>query len=59
MHKPSAEQEEILTSVQQGYSVIVDAVAGSGKTTTILFMPYPALLYSMKSSPVPWYLNIS
>ena len=34
--KPSEEQQKIIDTIQQGENVIVDAVAGSGKTTTIL-----------------------
>lgn len=35
---PSEEQLAIITAVSGGTNVIVDAVAGSGKTTTILFL---------------------
>jgi len=38
MPVPSEEQREIVTSVIQGNNVCVDAVAGSGKTTAILFI---------------------
>jgi hypothetical protein len=38
MITPSVEQREILEEVKKGNNVIVDAVAGSGKTTTILFI---------------------
>jgi hypothetical protein len=33
----SEEQQNIIASIQEGNNVIVDSVAGSGKTTTILF----------------------
>jgi len=33
---PSGEQQEIINAVAQGSNVLVDAVAGSGKTTTVL-----------------------
>jgi superfamily I DNA/RNA helicase len=36
MHKPSQEQLEIIKLVSAGTSVYCDAVAGSGKTTTVL-----------------------
>jgi hypothetical protein len=36
--KPSDEQKEIIESVTNGFNVLVDAVAGSGKTTTVLFL---------------------
>jgi DNA polymerase III delta prime subunit len=36
MITPSFEQEQIVNSVKNGNSVIVSAVAGSGKTTTVL-----------------------
>jgi hypothetical protein len=36
--KPSAEQESIINAVTKGKNVSVDAVAGSGKTTTVLFI---------------------
>jgi hypothetical protein len=36
MNKPSAEQQRVLDHVQQGKNVIVEACAGSGKSTTIL-----------------------
>jgi hypothetical protein len=35
---PSDEQMVILEKIQQGSNVIVDAVAGSGKSTTVLYM---------------------
>ena len=35
---PSHEQKKIIYSLSTGKSVIVDAVAGSGKTTTILWI---------------------
>jgi len=35
---PSEEQQEIINQLQEGNNVIVDAVAGSGKTTTLLFL---------------------
>lgn len=35
---PSEEQNEIVKSVVEGKNVCVDAVAGSGKTTTLLFI---------------------
>ena len=35
---PSHEQKKIIFSLLNGKSVIVDAVAGSGKTTTILWI---------------------
>jgi hypothetical protein len=36
--QPSEEQQEILTEIANGFNVITDSVAGSGKTTTILFL---------------------
>ena len=36
--KPSAEQQDIIDCVKNGFNVLVDAVAGSGKTTTVLFL---------------------
>jgi hypothetical protein len=36
--KPSDEQTEIVEALSDGYNVLVDSVAGSGKTTTILFL---------------------
>lgn len=36
MQAPSAEQAAVIQSVREGRSVVVDAVAGSGKTTTVL-----------------------
>jgi hypothetical protein len=38
MHTPSAEQQAIVDAVKAGRNVVVDAVAGSGKTTTVLFL---------------------
>lgn len=38
MPTPSGEQQNIIDCVKEGFSVLVDAVAGSGKTTTILFL---------------------
>ena len=35
---PSEEQVAIVTAIKDGNNVIVDAVAGSGKTTTVLFL---------------------
>ena len=35
---PSEEQQQIINQLKQGTNVIVDAVAGSGKTTTLLFL---------------------
>jgi hypothetical protein len=35
---PSEEQQEILDLIKQGNNVMTDSVAGSGKTTTILFL---------------------
>ena len=35
---PSEEQQQIIDSVKGGLNVLVDAVAGSGKTTTVLFL---------------------
>jgi hypothetical protein len=35
--QPSEEQQNVIQSIQEGNNVIVDSVAGSGKTTTILF----------------------
>ncbi len=35
--RPSEEQQAIIRAVSDGQNVIVNAVAGSGKTTTILF----------------------
>ena len=39
----SSEQKEIINILGEGYNVLTDSVAGSGKTTTILFlaMAYP------------------
>jgi len=36
MLSPSHEQQAVLDAVRDGFNVIVDAVAGSGKTTTVL-----------------------
>ena len=36
--EPSKEQQEVIDVVKKGKNVIVDAVAGSGKTTTVLFI---------------------
>ena len=36
MLEPSSEQQEIINHIKQGRNVIVDACAGSGKSTTIL-----------------------
>jgi superfamily I DNA/RNA helicase len=36
--EPSQEQKEIINLISSGTSVICDAVAGSGKTTTVLFI---------------------
>lgn len=36
MNAPSEEQQKIIDFISQGYNVIVDACAGSGKSTTIL-----------------------
>ena len=36
--EPSSEQLAIIQAAGEGKSVAVDAVAGSGKTTTILFL---------------------
>jgi hypothetical protein len=35
---PSEEQDTIIQNIKNGYNVITDSVAGSGKTTTILFL---------------------
>jgi hypothetical protein len=35
---PTLEQNEILNEIENGYNVIVDSVAGSGKSSTILFI---------------------
>ena len=37
MLTPSSEQENIVNDLGQGKCVVVDAVAGSGKTSTSLF----------------------
>jgi hypothetical protein len=39
---PSHEQADIITKVLQGSNVLTDSVAGSGKTTTILFLAMAA-----------------
>ena len=36
--KPSAEQQAVVKTIQEGFNVCVDSVAGSGKTTTIEFI---------------------
>jgi len=36
--EPSLEQREIIETLGNGYNVLTDSVAGSGKTTTILFL---------------------
>ena len=36
MNPPSEEQQEIITHIKDGVNVVVDACAGSGKSTTIL-----------------------
>jgi hypothetical protein len=43
----SEEQQEILHAIQDGHNVMVDAVAGSGKTTSILYLAQqcPALKF--------------
>lgn len=38
MAAPSEEQQGIIDAVKNGCNVLVDAVAGSGKTTTVLFL---------------------
>ena len=35
---PSEEQLEVIQAIKDGYNVLTDSVAGSGKTTTILFL---------------------
>lgn len=35
---PSNEQQTIINAIKKGHNIIVDAVAGSGKTTTVLFI---------------------
>jgi len=40
MLSPSPEQQEIIDCVKEGFNVLVDAVAGSGKTTTVLFLAH-------------------
>ena len=36
MLSPSSEQLAVINAIKEGYNVQVDAVAGSGKTTTVL-----------------------
>ena len=36
MNSPSGEQQAIIDYMKQGYNVVVDACAGSGKSTTVL-----------------------
>ena len=36
MNEPSEEQQEVITSILAGNNVVVDACAGSGKSTTVL-----------------------
>ena len=36
MNEPSEEQQIIINNIKNGYNVVVEAVAGSGKSTTIL-----------------------
>jgi hypothetical protein len=36
--EPSEEQRHIINTLGEGYNVLTDSVAGSGKTTTILFL---------------------
>lgn len=38
LQSPSDEQKEVLTYFNQGYNVKIEAVAGSGKTTTLLLL---------------------
>lgn len=38
MHPASSEQQSIVDAVRAGHNVLVDAVAGSGKTTTVLHL---------------------
>lgn len=38
--KPSKEQMEVINAIKDGYNVQVDAVAGSGKTTTVLSLAH-------------------
>jgi hypothetical protein len=38
MLKPSEEQQEILNTLERGYNVVADCVAGSGKTTSVLMI---------------------
>lgn len=40
--KPSEEQQEIISCFKQGYNVKIEAVAGSGKTTTLLHLALTA-----------------
>ena len=37
---PSEEQNEIINSIRDNKNVIADCVAGSGKTTTVLFLAH-------------------
>ena len=45
LHPPSSEQQQVLDNITQ-YNIIVDSVAGSGKTTTNLHI---ASVYKNKS----------
>ena len=36
MNKPSEEQQNIIDNIVKGFNVMVQAVAGSGKSTTVL-----------------------
>lgn len=38
LSKPSEEQQEIISCFKQGYNIKIEAVAGSGKTTTLLHL---------------------
>jgi hypothetical protein len=40
MHKPSEEQQAVLDHVRRGSNVVVEACAGSGKSTTILSLAH-------------------
>ena len=40
MLSPSDEQMNIINAIKEGYNVQVDAVAGSGKTTTVLSLAH-------------------
>jgi Lhr-like helicase len=40
MINPSNEQLEVINAIKDGYNVQVDAVAGSGKTTTVLSLAH-------------------